>query len=271
MKNYFLIDYLTINIKNVVPTEMISLFCNVVRNNDVKIDNFIHFETGAIAGYNNSYRFLGEKFITFSYHTDFPQYGLTINISGQGCNFMKSSDFVDYISFLKNNGYDYNVTRCDIAYDDFNKIIPINQMINSVQDYVDNGTSVSTKILQSSVTIYNGTFNKISYTNFKFGSRYATGGIRLYDKRAEQKCKDLDYWYRLELELRKEKAHAFMNLYLTHHENFSDLYVTILNSILRFIDDDYDETNKSKSKNSGWYTDFLAKLGKTSLKSTFKN
>lgn len=271
MKNYFLIDYLTINIKNVVPTEMISAFCNVVKNNDVKIENFIHFETGAIAGYNNSYRFLGEKFITFSYHTDFPQYGLTINISGQGCNFMKSSDFVDYISFLKNNGYDYNVTRCDIAYDDFNKIIPINQMINSVQDYVDNGTSVSTKILQSSVTIYNGTFNKISYTNFKFGTRYATGGLRLYDKRAEQKCKDLDYWYRLELELRKEKAHAFMNLYLTHHDNFADLYVTILNSILRFIDDSEDYHNKARSKNSGWYTDFLAKLGKTSLKSTFKN
>ena len=41
MKNYFLIDYLTINIKNVVPTEMISLFCNIVRNNDVKIENYV--------------------------------------------------------------------------------------------------------------------------------------------------------------------------------------------------------------------------------------
>lgn len=271
MKNYFLIDYLTINIKNVVPTEMISLFCNIVRNNDVKIDNFIHFETGAIAGYNNSYRFLGEKFITFSYHTDFPQYGLTINISGQGCNFLKSSDFVDYISFLKSNEYDYNVTRCDIAYDDFNKIIPINQMIESVKNYMHTGKNVSTKILQSSVTIYDGTFNGIYYTNFKFGSRYSTGGLRLYDKRAEQKCKDLDYWYRLELELRKEKAHAFMNLYLTHYNNFADLYVTILNSILRFIDDSEDYHNKARSKNSGWYTDFLAKLGNTSLKSTFKN
>lgn len=267
MTNCFSIDFLTVNVKNISPQDLLSLFCSSVQNDEIIIDNFVHRDFGGLRGYSRSYAFLDENFIRISYHHERLDFGVSIQLTGQGCKFLKSDDFIRFIQNLRKKNYLYHVTRLDIAYDDFNRVLPLNEMNDSVCNFIDYNTSLSTRILNTSVQQYSGGFNGIRYNNFVLGTRTSTGRVRLYDKRAEQKVEEMDYWYRLELELRQDKSHAFVELFVDGYD-LSDLYVSTLTSIVRFVDDRY--KTRGDCPNAEWFDSLLVELGNCSSKSIFR-
>ena len=270
MQNCFSIDFLTINVKNISSEELLILLCDSVSNKDLSVENFAFREFGGMRGYSRSYAFLNEDFIRLSFHPEHPDFGVSIQLTGQGCKYLTEKDFINLVLAIRHKEKPYSITRLDIAYDDFNRIIPLEQMYQAVDNFIDYNTSISTKINRTSLQFYNGMFNNIRYKNFEIGTRTSTGRVRLYDKRAEQKIDELDYWYRLELELRQEKSQAFIDLFVDG-TSLSDLYISALNSILRFIDDRYEGINaRSNCPNAIWYDEFLVELGNCSSKSIFR-
>ena len=269
MENCFSIDFLTINVKNITSEKLLSLFCSSIQNNEIIIDNFVHRDFGGLRGYSKSYAFLDENFIRLSYHPEHPDFGVSIQLTGQGCKFLKSEDFIRLIQNIRKENKPYSVTRLDIAYDDFNRVLPLEKMYESVDNFVYRNTSISTKINRTSVHFYTGIYNDIGYKNFEIGTRTSTGRVRLYDKRAEKKVDEMDYWYRLELELRQNKAQAFIDLYVNGY-SLNDLYISTLTSIVRFVDDRYDIENRNLCHNTDWFDKMLVEFGDCSLNSIFR-
>lgn len=262
-QNTFLIDYLTINVKYFDVFRVLSLFLESCENEEVCEENFVFVDKGVLNAYNHSFRFLGEKFMTINWNPEHKEFGVSINITGQGCKFLSYQCMMTLFHNLDKLQVEYdkiyegrekekeyqrifNITRLDAAFDDFTGVIPVDEMLLSAEDFMINARSVSTLTYPSSVQIFSGAFNKKAYKNIEFGKRTSTGRFRLYDKRAEQKLMDVDYWYRLELELRQEKANAFMRSLLEGYD-FVDIFVVFLEKMFRPIDNRYEKNGDCPS------------------------
>lgn len=262
-QNTFLIDYLTINVKYFDVFRVLSLFLESCGNKEVCEENFVFFDKGAITSYNHSFRFLGQNFMTINWNPAHKEFGVSLNITGQGCKFLsyqcmmtlfrnldKLQEEYDKIYEGREKEKEYqrifNITRLDAAFDDFAGVIPVNEMVSSVKDFICTGRSISTLTFNTSVQIFSGGFNGKLYENIEFGKRTSTGRFRLYDKRAEQQLYDVDYWYRLELELRQEKANAFMRSLLDGCD-FSDTFVVFLEKMFRPVDNRYKQNGDCPS------------------------
>lgn len=287
-QNRFVFDYLTINFKDTTPDEVLQIFCGVVSNPDVCVDSFIDFDSGSIRSYNRSLRFFGERFITINWrsfdlgtpftfkHTGvidkFDTFqGVSLNITGTGCRAMTEQDFYNLFALLK----DYNVsyTRLDVAFDDFNQVMPADKMVDVVCDWFsgkDNVISTRTRRSSSRVYINNAVIDSgyISGKNFDFGSNGASQKLRMYDKKVEQSRSDVDYWKRLEFMLRHDKATNFINDYL-QCKNIVLCYVKYLSDILRFVDEDSSCVTRRDRKNAPWWEQFLKVLEEYTLQAIY--
>lgn len=267
--NCFSIDFLTVTVHDVLPALLLKLFCDVVSNSDLEVENFTYNEVGATRGYNRSYRFLDQKYITISWHEERTVQGVCFNLTGQGCSYLTKDDIVNFVSRLSKLNYRYSISRLDIAFDDFHREIPVDMMVQKAQEYAKGDYDrppICTKISAESIQFHTVFYNNIEGKNLTFGSRFSAGRFRLYDKRAEQKIDNLEYWYRLELELRKEKSLAFMNL-LLKGESIDSLFIQALFMIARYIEDN--NVNPAQCKTSPFFEDFTLLLANYTLSCIF--
>lgn len=266
-QNRFVFDYLTINIRDMKPLEVLNMFCDIVKNEDVIPEAFIEFDTGALTSYNRSFRFGGYRFITINWRTyvdsrtgevvDFDtRQAVSLNITGTGCRAMTEQDFYNLFSYLTH--HDVHYTRLDVAFDDFNGVIPVDNMINSLDSWTSEYKPVSTSSRFSNLRIYKNNSSFGSSYNFDMGSNGAEMKIRLYDKKIEQSREDVDYWKRLELQLRRKKATSFIDMYL-NNKCVPLCYVCYLSSFVRFLVD-HKAKNLSDVKTVLWWEHFLKKL-----------
>ena len=286
-QNRFVFDYLTINFKDSTPDEVLQIFCGVVSNPDVCLDSFIDFDSGSIRSYNRSLRFFGERFITINWrsfdlgtpftfkHTGaidkFDTFqGVSLNITGTGCRAMTEQDFYNLFALLK--GYNVSYTRLDVAFDDFNQVMPVDNMVSSINDWFngkDNAISTRSRRVTSRIYLNNADINGSNFTskNFDLGSNGASQKLRMYDKKVEQSRSDVDYWKRLEFMLRHDKATNFINDYL-QCKNIVVCYVKYLSDILRFLADGKNLI-RSQIKNAPWWEQFLKVLEEYTLQSIY--
>lgn len=286
-QNRFVFDYLTINFKDSTPDEVLQIFCGVVSNPDVCVDSFIDFDSGSIRSYNRSLRFFGERFITINWrsfdlgtpftfkHTGaidkFDTFqGVSLNITGTGCRAMTEQDFYNLFALLK--GYNVSYTRLDVAFDDFNQVMPVDNMVSSINDWFngkDNAISTRSRRVTSRIYLNNADINGSNFTskNFDLGSNGASQKLRMYDKKVEQSRGDVDYWKRLEFMLRHDKATNFINDYL-QCKNIVVCYVKYLSDILRFLSDGKNFI-RSQIKNAPWWDQFLRQLEEYTLQAIY--
>ncbi len=287
-QNRFLFDYLTINFRNSTPSEVLQIFCGLVSNSDVCPSAFVEFDTGALTSYNRSLRFFGERYITINWrnfsegmefvfeHTgevdnfDLRQ-GVSLNITGTGCRVMTEQDFYDLFDLLKDKDVSY--TRVDVAFDDFNGLMPSSKMLDVVFDWFSgNDNLISTRVRRTSSRFYiNNAFidgGYVSGSNFDFGSNGSSQKLRFYDKKVEQSCFDVDYWKRLEFTLRHDKAVSFVNDYL-YYKNIVVCYVKYLSNILRFVDENSSCVTRKDIKTASWWEQFLQDLEEYKLLSIY--
>lgn len=164
-----------------------------------------------------------------------------------------------------------NVTRLDVCYDDYTGEIPVEKLVESFEQFIFGKKLISSNYTSDRANIYYGSFQGIPYKNIVFGSRTASQYFRLYDKRAEEEDKKTPYWYRLEMELRKEAAYAGAKYIV---EKWPDIQLTcryFLNRMFRVLarePSSSELTNIRRVPVADWWKAFVVTEDKAVVKYT---
>lgn len=194
------------------------------------INNSDFVITNGYKGYSKAYRYEGISICTGSKRND-----IWVEFSGDGCRTFENSFNGDY-NRIFDNILDYpemyHFARLDVAYDDFEGILDINQIHEAVHkhDCVSNFRSVPITYdpWQGGETIY-------------FGSTQSDVRMRCYDKLYEQKKKKreipqgCEHWLRWEIQLRNERAYNFIVAYDFGGYNIGETFCGVINNYIRFV------------------------------------
>lgn len=187
--------------------------------------------------------------------------GICCCMSGKGCRTFEEYGSGNYKAIfdviLENWSEDgdsrkMNLTRLDVAYDDFEGLLDIMTVFNATTS----GGYHEGKLLQGDFVSRFSTYDvDISTKGLTcgFGSEKSDIYIRIYDKKAEQKREDLDHWVRCEIQLRRENAIGFIML----TGDICTNYFGVLNNYLRFIEPSETDSNKRRAKTAEWWAKFL--------------
>lgn len=145
-----------------------------------------------------------------------------------------------------------NLTRLDVAYDDFEGLLDIWTIFKATTSggYVNNRLAQGDFVCRFGKYGVNPSSDGLSCY---FGSVKSNIYIRIYDKKAEQNMEDIDHWLRCEIQLRKENAIGFIML----AGDICTNYFGVLNNYLRFIDPSDTDSNKRRAKTAEWWAKFL--------------
>lgn len=264
--NGYNFDFLTLTVKDIEIKDFLGIVCESFPA-DFLADNFIYNNMGAVTGYNRSYRFLDEKYITISWWEssdgskirNIARESLCLRITGKGFRYLLLDDIHRLMTNLKECGIKYNITRLDVCYDDFTGKIPVEQLIQEFHRFQEGEYNVSTQISRESIKFFRGSFQKKSYTNLIVGTRQSKKMLRIYDKKAEQKDKEIERWERMEIQLNKGLALEFAE-YWYETRSISQGFVDTINGMFRIIEENTKDSNVSRRKNKSWYDDFLGML-----------
>ncbi len=185
--------------------------------------------------------------------------GICCCMSGQGCRSFETYGNGDYNSLFDTIIDNYsedsakrqmNLTRLDIAYDDFNGLLDIDTI--AIETLKQNYVSRAEKW---SVT------NSSEGCSVGIGSMRSDIYIRIYDKKAERKRDDLAHWVRCEIQLRGVNAIGFAKLGGDICKN----YFGVLNNYLRFVTPSETDSNKRRWHTAEWWLKFLESYDSVSI------
>lgn len=187
--------------------------------------------------------------------------GICVELSGQGCrNFetLGNGDYSKVFNYIVDNS-EVNITRLDVAYDDFDNILDIDLMIDEVRKL--NWVSRFRKLtIEEEVSKNRSEDGKCIY----FGSKQSECMFRCYDKKIERGRSDIEHWVRFELQLRRDRADCFID-FLCVGNKLSDLFFQVINQYFRFIVHNDSDSNLSRAETAPFWQSFLNSVGKVSL------
>lgn len=255
LDNRIVIDYLTFVSKCDSEYTIIKLL-------GLESLDFEEYDAG-FYGYKKSLRYDNNIIILYgghSYWSDKDEKMITddsvcVQMSGNGCRTFEdfsTISFMDLFKFLYENKEDYNITRLDIAYDDFENLLDINVLFQDMiaQNYCSKTRYYEFRGGSAGLSLY-------------FGSSESDVRFRIYDKASEQKISDGQHWVRVEIQLRKERAVSAVD-YINAGLAIDEVYFNILNNYLRFVVRGND-SNKSRWKTAPYWEKFLKYHNKISL------
>lgn len=186
--------------------------------------------------------------------------GICVELSGQGCRNFETygtGDFYDIFEYITTNK-NVNVTRLDVAYDDFEKLLDLELLLEEVRNgnYVTKFRTVKTEISYEN--------KQENGTTLYFGSNQSQIRFRIYDKKAERKREDIPHWVRFEQQLRDDRAACFIAL-LYSNRDVNELFFEVLNNYLRFVKPSETDTNLSRSETAEHWLLFLESKDKVVL------
>lgn len=159
--------------------------------------------------------------------------GVWLELTGQGCRAFETYGNGNYEALFEDvlyNAGEMKITRLDVAYDDIEEeILDINRLCDD------------TRTLQ-----FVSKFNDWQVIEGSKGSSVTHGSmksdlfIRIYDKARERGFIDGRHWIRVELQLRRERAAAFIGRKGGIGHRFSG----VLGNYLRYVDDDGLDSNR---------------------------
>ena len=181
--------------------------------------------------------------------------GIHVRMTGQGCRSFDERSKVGFDNLIKSLYYLMNfektlndkpkakMSRIDVAYDDFEGLIDLDQCIKDTRD-----GNVVTRFRRGSI-IESFDFNNpsITYKTLNCGRQGSNIWITIYDKLAERKSKDIvpdcNYWVRCEIKMRHTNADRFIQL-LSEGKPMIELYFLVLNNYIRFVVPSDTDSNK---------------------------
>ncbi|MCM1228203.1 MAG: replication initiation factor domain-containing protein, partial [Clostridium sp.] len=218
-------------------------------------------ETYGMQGYQDRYIFEG---ISIHYNSHRNE-GVWVEMSGQGCRAFETyceydDGFLYLFEYFKQYPDEYHITRLDVAYDDFNKKIPLKSFANSILLY---NFVTRFKNRSLSVTLHPG------YSGYTImcGSVRSDILFRIYDKAYEKGYEEGtdDYfdWRRFEIQMRNDRAFNFIKLLDT--ENLGKLFTGLILNYLRILKPNKNDTNKRRWLMKKWFKEFIGDAQRISL------
>lgn len=207
--------------------------------------------------------------------------GWCVSMSGQGCRYyediQKDGEFVnfwrEFLSRLRDltyRGYAVNVSRIDIAVDDYDGLLDMDLISKSCN---------AREFVSQFRTAYEQGYNNIltgegTGRTIYFGTRKSATLCRFYDKLIEQRQKfrndpdrlkelsKIDHWIRMEFEFKREQAVKIVNI-ICDADNFGKYYAEIVNAYIRFVNPD--DINISRQTMKSWWKRFIGTVRKAKL------
>jgi phage replication initiation protein len=226
------------------------------------ISNDAWVETKGLYSYNKRIDFDGIN-IMWGGHNE----GVFVELSGQGCRAFEEyghGDY-DYIFNLIKQNFSHNkeerkmkLTRLDVAYDDFNKILDIEVFAkNSMDERFGNGINYVTRFISTQQkkavrVIYD------EGLSLEFGSKKSDTFFRMYDKRVERNAFELDHWVRFEIQLRDMKAMAFIE----DPRDIREKYFMVINQSIEYKTPNPGDSHKDRWKTAPFWRKFIENGGK---------
>lgn len=185
-----------------------------------------------------------------------------LEMSGQGCRAFETfghGDFNVLFDFVLENPDNCNITRLDVAYDDYIGLLDLDKI---VYDSLNGNFIAKARFGDLTTCIVEQGINKNVGRCVTHGTKRSSVIIRIYDKAAERnKSDEIPHWVRCELMLRRERAYEFIKLLRPENkytwseeakdyvsvrpaETIDNLYFMVLNHYLRYIDKSDTDTNK---------------------------
>lgn len=160
--------------------------------------------------------------------------GVWCEMSGQGCRAFETFGNGNYdklFTEILDNPGDMHLTRLDVAFDDHSGLLDIAEVCQDVRD-------------QSYVSRFRGwqVVDSDGGSSATLGSRSSEILVRIYDKAAERGFVDGRHWVRVELQLRRDRAEAFV----LAQGDVGYKFAGVLTNYVRFVDvpDDSVDNNR---------------------------
>lgn len=230
-------------------------------------DDFIVRDKG-INGYLKSAHW-GHIQFYFEGHNTTSEMGIHLNMSGQGCRQFEQTfekhgkTWQDVFELVLAQGR-VNITRLDIALDDFKGYFSIKQLEKCIRDGCVCSRFPTARNFET-ISIESG--RTISQTIY-FGKTDVI--IRFYDKAAERKEKgyvlkeEIDCWNRTELQLRDDRALAAVETIVNNSMELGTFVLGVLNRYVSFKKAGTDK-NRARWENTRWWASYLHNVGKIRL------
>lgn len=193
--------------------------------------------------------------------------GVCVHMSGQGCRQFETSSCKSFAQLFEEVTADeeqFHVTRLDVAFDDIDKSENGKGLLDIIKicKFAYCGRYIS-KFSKSHPEVdveadQNGNCTRAH--SCYFGSPKSELRIRFYDKAQERG--GLGYhWVRCELQLRRDRALAF----LKRKETWGERFFGVINNYLRFIVPSKTDSNRRRAPSPVWWQKFLQSVEKISL------
>lgn len=204
--------------------------------------------------------------IYYDGHSD--NMGIFLNMSGQGCRQFESTfeknDFNWSYFFEYVLGFDINVTRIDLAIDDYIGYFTLKQVENKIKSGCVSSRFRTARNFEEHLLEDGSTLGQTIY----FGKSDVM--IIFYDKLHERLAKgfefgvDIDFWQRVELQLRGDRAMTAVNTIVSKSYEIGHFICGVLKYYLDFkIKGGH--SLKRRWESCSWWLKFLGDVEKISL------
>lgn len=158
--------------------------------------------------------------------------GVWLEMTGQGCRAFEtygSGDYERIFDEVFSNPGEMKITRLDVAFDDHTCVLDIDQLCSDTVS----GQFVSR--FNDWQVMYGSKGNSLTH-----GSMKSEIFLRIYDKARERGFTDCRHWIRVELQLRRDRAMAF----LMEASDIGDRFCGVLLNYLRYVVPIEEDSNK---------------------------
>ena len=185
--------------------------------------------------------------------------GVCCEMSGQGCRNFETyttlpGKWADLLRFVSENNL--HVTRLDIAYDDHCGVVDIQRVKEDTEKRYFVSRFRNFRIEHS----FSGEGEPEGLSLY-YGSQKSDAMVRIYDKAAERGYTDGRHWVRIEMQLRGDRAAAFLDLDLPIGKAFAG---ALLN-YLRFVQPVDSDSNKRRWEMTDYWFVVLGDVERISL------
>lgn len=187
--------------------------------------------------------------------------GSCLDMSGQGCRTFEEFggiEFPELFQVILDNPTDFHVTRLDVAFDDHTGILDIKEIWHDADDfqYVSRARYLSIqkefKDREESnlpgITVYHG-------------SKQSDFRVRIYDKAAERGFGSERHWVRVEMQLRDDRALAFIQA----PEPIGVKFRGVLHNYVRYVEPDELDSNRWRWPMKQYWADLIEGIEKIRL------
>lgn len=223
---------------------------------------FTQFNIGKY-GYSSHIRF-GNISI---YYAGQANMGCHLEMTGQGCREYESLGLLEWDKLFRMliDMDDVNITRIDVAIDDFKGYFSIKQ----VKDKIRRAHLVTRFKEGRQIKKYKLSDGSTTGETVYFGHPSSDLVVRIYDKKLERESnkKEVlhDIWIRTELQLRRKRAENFARMIAYETSNIGEIAAGVLKNYIRFLVPNKKDKNKSRWKTAPFWKNFLGDVEKVKL------